>query len=190
MTDYLAAERSERPAMRLERIQRVSGTMSIACLATAFVVVAGPIVYWTVTSGQDLLKDAGLAGRGLALPEASTRVFAMATTAVPALLLVYALINAYRCFKAFATGEILAHRPANFLWRSSVAVALSVAAQPLAGAALSALLSWNGPPGTKTLSLSVGTETLLPLLFAGMIAVVSWVLREAAFVADENSQFI
>lgn len=175
---------------RLGRIRRVSGVMSAGCLALAFLMVIGPILYWALTPGFELLANAKLGGLGHMEPDLLMRFLAILVTAIPIGLLIVGLLNARGCFTAFSEGDILSHRPAACLWRVSVAVGLSAMAQPFAAAALSVLLSWNGPPGTKTLSLSIGTDTLLLLSFAAFIAVVSWVMHEAAVVAAENSQFI
>lgn len=69
-------------------------------------------------------------------------------------------------------------------------VAASAVLKPLAGAALAVLLSWNGPDGAKTLVLAVGSDTLISLLFAGIVAVFAWIMAEAVEISDENDQFV
>jgi hypothetical protein len=62
--------------------------------------------------------------------------------------------------------------------------------KPVAGAALSILLSWQTYATGKTLVVNFGSDALLALLFAGLIAVIAWVMAEAMAIADENAQFV
>ena len=61
---------------------------------------------------------------------------------------------------------------------------------PVGRAALSMLLSWRTYATGKSLVVNLGSDTLLALLFAGLIAVIAWVMAEATAIADENAQFI
>lgn len=51
------------------------------------------------------------------------------------------------------------------------------------------MLSALPPTHTRSLVLNVGSDTLLPLLFAAMVAIIAGVLVEAAEVAAEIDRF-
>ena len=181
---------SQTRGQRLQRIRRLSRFMRVACLLVAASVLVGMAAYWIATPGDQLLASAGLAGRGIAPPDGWTRIFGFVLAMLPAGALIYGLISARNCFVTFENDEAFSPRAATHVWRFAVAVAASAVLQPIAGLALGLLLSWNGPPGSKMLALSFGTGTLVTLIFAGTLAVIAWVLREAADIADENRQFV
>ncbi len=72
----------------------------------------------------------------------------------------------------------------------AIAVFASTLLKPVAGAALSILLSWRTYATGKTLVVTLSSDALLALLFAGLIAVIAWLIAEAMAIADENAQFV
>ena len=61
---------------------------------------------------------------------------------------------------------------------------------PLIGALLSILLSWQTYAQGQSIVIALGSDTLLALLFAGLVAVTAWVMAEANAIADEHAQFV
>jgi hypothetical protein len=181
---------SKTQGQRLQRIRQLSRFMGTACLLVAALVLAGMAVYWFATPGDQLLTQVGLAGRGFVPPDGWTRFAAFFIAMLPAGTLIYGLINARNYFVTFENDEALSVRAATYICRFAMAVGASAILQPLVATALGLLLSWNGPPGTKMLALYLGTDTLVTLIFAGTLAVIAWVLRDAAAIADENRQFV
>ena len=109
---------------------------------------------------------------------------------IPVAVLVYGLINARRCFAGFAAGEFFSLAAADRLRNFAIAVAASSLLEPLSGGALSVLLSINGLSGPRTLRLEIGSETLIMMIFAGTVAIIAWLMAEAAGLAEENEQFV
>jgi hypothetical protein len=82
------------------------------------------------------------------------------------------------------------HNAARSLRGFAFGVGASALLKPLAGAALSLLLSSLSPARTHSLVLNIGSDSLLSLLFAAMVAIIARVLVEAANGAAENEQFV
>lgn len=179
-----------RRAARINRIRSLSRWMAFGCLATSAALTAGMLAYWIATPAPVLLGQSGVPhspDTGLGILQ---RTAALAISMVPLGALIFGLLGARRCFAGLATGRIFTPRSIGGLQAFSLGVAASAVLKPLAGAALAVLLSWNGPDGAKTLVLSIGSDTLISLLFAGIVAVFAWIMAEAVEISDENDQFV
>jgi len=179
-----------RRAARINRIRSLSRWMAFGCLATSAVLTAGMLVYWIATPAPALLGQSGVQHGpdiDLGILERAT---AFAISMVPLGALIFGLLGARRCFAGLATGHIFTPRSIGGLQALSMGVAASAILKPLAGAALVLLLSWNAPERTRTLVLTIGSDTLISLLFAGIVAVFAWIMAEAVEISDENDQFV
>ena len=186
-----AAARHDDPrAIRLHRVRRLSGAMAMASAAVAVLLGAAMLLYWCLTPADTLFRQAGLvlpAPADIGLP---TRLAAFAIGMIPLGALIVGLLSARRCFACFAAGHIFSGAAARGLRGFALGVGASALLKPLAGAALSVLLSALSPAHARSLVLNVGSDTLLSLLFAAMVAIIAGVLVEATEVAAENDQFV
>lgn len=179
-----------RRAARIGRIRSLSRWMAFGCLATSAVLTAGMLVYWIATPASALFDQSGVRHGQEAGLGTLQRAAAFAISMVPLGALIFGLLSARRCFAGLATGRIFTPRTIGGLQALSMGVAASAVLKPLAGAALTVLLSWDNPDGAKTLVLAVGSDTLISLLFAGIVAVFAWIMAEAVEISDENNQFV
>jgi len=175
---------------RMDRIRSLSRIMAIGCLATSILLPAAMLFYWIATPTQTLLDQAGLPGVAPVGIGFSARAVAFVVSMAPLGALVYGLLNARHCFTAFAAGHIFSIGTIGRLRAFSIAVAVAALLKPFVGAVLSVVLSWNEAPGTRTLALTVGSDTLIALIFSGTVAVIAWVMTEAIAISEENKQFI
>jgi hypothetical protein len=175
---------------RRRRIRRWGQWMARICLATGLLLVAGGLGYWLMTPAADLFGEAGLPVERAREVGPIVRFSGFLLSMIPVAVLVYGLINARRCFAGFAAGEFLSLAAADRLRNFAIAVAASSLLEPLSGGALSVLLSINGLSGPRTLRLEIGSETLIMMIFAGTVAIIAWLMAEAAGLAEENEQFV
>lgn len=175
---------------RLRRIRQVSKAMVVACAVVAPLLVAGLLIYWIATPANVVFHHAGLSAEPSASLALWMRLAAFALSMVPLGVLIHGLLCARRAFKRFASGETFSPDAVRGLRSFAVSVAVSSLLKPIAGAALSVLLSATRPDQPRSLVLSVGSDTLLALLFAGTVAVIAWILVEATDIADEYRQFV
>jgi hypothetical protein len=173
----------------LRRVRRLSRGMAILCLLTAVALPLGLLAYWLTMPAEELLRDARLqmAGQEIGWMQ---RLAALVLSAIPLGCLTWGLLQARRCFGAFADGHFFAAEAVYGLRGFAIALFVSALLRPIAGAALSVLLSWGAGPGKRALVIGVSSDVLLSLLFAGMVVVITWVMAEARGLADENAQFV
>lgn len=174
----------------LRRIRRLSGAMATTSTAVAVLLGVAMLLYWYITPADTLFRHAGLAippPTDVGLP---ARLAAFAVAMVPLGALILGLLSARRCFNCFAAGRIFSRDAARSLQGLALGVGASALLKPVAGAALSLLLSALSPGHVHSLVLHVGSDTALSLLFATMVAIIAGVLVEAAEVAAENDQFV
>ncbi|NPU11090.1 DUF2975 domain-containing protein [Bradyrhizobium sp. 83002] len=175
---------------RSHRIRRLSQLMAAGCLVTSGLLATAMVLYWALTPTPTLFSHAGIPNAPATEISLSTRAFAFGIAMVPLGTLIWGLLSGRRCFNAFAAGRIFSRDSIQQLKAFATAVAASALLKPLAGAALSVVLSLPQPTGSKTLALSMGSDTLIALIFAGTVAVIAWVMTEALEIADENKQFV
>ncbi|MBS0246680.1 MAG: DUF2975 domain-containing protein [Proteobacteria bacterium] len=175
---------------RLRRMRVLSAVMAAACITTSALLTAAMAFYWAATPTRTLLSQAGLADSPATELDGAVRALAFVVAMLPLAALIYGLLSARRCFKAFVAGDVFSRRTIGHLMAFAVAIAASAILKPFAGAVLSALLSASTVTGTKTLAFHIGSDTLIALIFAGTFAIIAWVMTEAADLSDENKQFV
>lgn len=177
-------------AGRRHRIRSLSRAMALACRGLAVVLPLLLAVYWFVTSPADLAAGAQVPAIAVGDGDVPLRLSAFVLSLLPMAGLVYGLWQAADCFTGFAEGALFA-RPTTLALRNfAFGMGVWALLTPISGVALSVLLSWGAPAGQRQLVLSIGSNELLVLLFAAMVAIIGWVLAEASVLADENAQFI
>ena len=183
MTDMSAPKRQA-------RIRRLGRWMARICLVTSLLLVTSMLAYWVLTPSADLYDAAGLPHERGGTIGVSIRLFGFTLAMLPLAVLAYGLENARRCFAGFADGRFFSLQADARLRRFAIAAGMSALLQPIAETALSLLLSINGLPGSRTLRLEIGSETLIMIVFAGTVAVIAWLMAEAAMMAEEHEQFV
>ena len=175
---------------RASRIRILSRAMAILCLTAVLALVATMSFYWIATPSPAIFAQAGLAQIASYEIASGTRALGFLVSMVPLGVLVWGLIKAHRCFEALARGHFFSAQAIGGLHAFALGVLVSSLLKPFAGAALFLLLSWSTPSGVTALAFSVGSDTVLALIFAGTVAVIAWIMTEAIAIADENAQFV
>src|SRR5262249_5810614 len=151
----------------------ISGIMANLCILASVLLVVAMAYYWSATPGWTLIADARLVYATPGDFTIATRGVSFLISMVPLGVLIWGLFQARRCFRSLAAGRIFAIETVVGLRRFALAVFFASLLKPVAGAALSMFLSWGGPKGTRMLSISLGSDTLLALLFAGTILIIA-----------------
>jgi len=181
--------RSTRPA-RLARISAISRLLAYACTGISFVLAVGLLAYWLASPDEAILRDAGLTGIAFHPIGWLVRLMALMVSALPLAGLIWGLSRVRRCFNSFAAGRFFTADNVAGLRDLAIAMLASTLLKPLVGALLSILLSWQTYAVGKSVVIAFGSDTLLALLFAGLVAVTAWVMAEANAIADEHAQFV
>ena len=178
------------PLGRFQHIRILSRLLAYLCVGISIVLAAGLVAYWVVSADEVIHLDARLPGIAVHPIGWDIRLASMAISALPLACLIWGLLRVRRCFEAFGQGRFFTLENIHGLRDFAIAVFASTLLKPVAGAALSILLSWQTYATGKTLVVNFGSDALLALLFAGLIAVIAWVMAEAMAIADENAQFV
>lgn len=173
-------------AGRQRRVARLSASTRLAALALAFALPVLTAAYWGLTSGTEIAMAAGLGPRSVEL-DVATRVGAAFLSVLPVLALSWGLYRLAATLKLFAAGQPFAPAAARGLRDFGTGVFACAVLKPIAGAALSVLVTWSGP---KALAVGISSDTLLLLLLGAVMTLLGWALGEAAALAEENAQFV
>jgi hypothetical protein len=192
MTDSATAVPTSDPnrQARLNRIRFFSLTLARGCILLAALLTVGLLFYWFSASTASIAADAQIPQQWLTDLDMGRRAVGFAISFVPLAYLILALMSARRCFGAFAAGNFFGQDAVKGLRNFALGLLASALLKPFSAAALSVLLSPDAPAGQHRLTLGFGSDTILALLAAGIVAIIAWVLAEASALAEENAQFI
>ncbi|MEM9029723.1 MAG: DUF2975 domain-containing protein [Pseudomonadota bacterium] len=179
-----------RASGRAGKVRAVSRVMAMSCLVLSVVIVAAVAGYWLFAPWANIFAAAGLADASRYPVAESTRVIGLGLSLLPVAIIVWGLMQARTCFRAFAAGDVFSAAAAEGLRGFSVGVLVSSLLSPFVKAALTVLLTWNGAPGTRTLAFSLGSDTIIAVFFGATVLVMAWVMSEAVAMADENKQIV
>lgn len=169
----------------------LSTVLAVGCVLLAIVLIA-ITVYIPVTNLQMLIDSLNLQ-KAPTVESLSTfqKVALGVLSCVGTFCQAYGLFSARKCFQSFARREYFTLQVVQglrgfaagmFLWPVS-----SILAKPL----LSFVATMNSTaPGGHEVSVGIGTEQVLTLLFAGILWQIAGVMTSAKRLADENSQFV
>ncbi|RVA21617.1 DUF2975 domain-containing protein [Mesorhizobium sp. M7D.F.Ca.US.004.03.1.1] len=175
---------------RLKRIRLFSLVLAGCFVVLAMLLTVGLLFYWLSVSAGSIAADAQIPQEWLSELGLGRRLIGFAISFVPLACLVFALMAARRCFGAFASGNFFGQGAISNLRYFGLGLLASALLKPVSAAASSVLLSWNAPAGQHRLTLGVDSDTMLALLAACIVAVITWVMAEASALAEENAQFI
>jgi Protein of unknown function (DUF2975) len=174
--------------------QVTSRALAWFCLLLAAMLPLGSLYYMSTHWPFALmaaLGDAALPNRDAALFAATSRqlMIAAAVGMAPVALMSYAMTIAYRCFSGFARGEYFTHAAVRHLRgfaRAMFGAALAcLIVPPLVG-----LIITIGSSGQASLVVSLGSQHLVLLVFAGVVWQMASVMAKAVALAEENAQFV
>lgn len=173
------------------RIARISRLLAGFCL---FLIIVLPIAlagYWAWGDLAELAQRGNLSPAAIQAPvQAWQRVVGGLLGAVPLVFLLLGLWQARRCFTLFAAGQVFTAESVRCLRRFAAWVMVSVVAGFVIGPATSVLLTLNNPPGMRHLAVSIGSDQLFTLFFAGMVWLMAAVIGQGQALAEENATFV
>lgn len=175
----------------LNRIRRAGRVMSGLCSAIIVALPLGLAFIWTN------LEALGPEMIGLSVPEVrfetlttGTLVLGFVVSMIPALVLIYGLIQLRRLFGLYGQGLIFSQRHAIYLRRFALASILSVAVQVVASSLVSVLLTINNPPGSRYLTISITSDQLGTVFLGSVLLVIAWIMVEGSKIAEDNAQIV
>ncbi len=175
----------------LARVRRVSRFMAGLSLVVAALIVLLDVLVWldpaAVEAGaRDLLPDPALLIE--ITPLAWTVAFVLTQLLIA--LLVYALWQAFRLFRAFGRGEVFTPEAGDRLRRIGAAFVVVPFAEVLGTGVTSTLLTLGNPEGQRAVAISVEPVHVILGLAGGLVLVIGWVMAEAARLSSDLEQIV
>ncbi|MGX1198472.1 DUF2975 domain-containing protein [Parvibaculum sp. MBR-TMA-1.3b-4.2] len=186
--------RSSTATKRRARIRRVSRIMEWVLLATILALPVLLAIGWAMVDrpgGDGLLADfvsREIAGNGpLSVQD---RVLGFLASLVPLSVILIGLRHLRALFSQYSDGTIFG--PANARHFRGLAIALLcwVPAQFVGDALASLAVSLDNAPGHRFISLGLSSSDLALTLIGATVLILSWVMVEAAEIADDNARII
>lgn len=175
--------------------QGLSKLVARACLALAILLPIAAIAGIWQTSPSGLLGQMGIHlpsdYRLDTLPMATWQhVAAVCISLLPVSAVTYALWRAHQCFSGFVRGETFSLATVRHLRGFAAGLLVSSSAGLLAPTAIVWFLTFGAPAGQRVLTVSLGAQQLLMLLFSGIVWQMGHAMTRAVELAEDNAQII
>ena len=165
-----------------------------ACALLAVALPLAVLYQLVATPTEGLLLRAGvsLTAMQLAMLDVALwqRMTAVLLGMLPVSCAAYGLVCATRCFSGFSQAEYFSLRTVRYLRGFAAGIFASVVAGFVVSLLITVVLTAGAPAGQKALALSLGSNELITLLFAGMVWQIAAVMAKAVALAEENAQFV
>ncbi|MDI1239277.1 MAG: DUF2975 domain-containing protein [Polaromonas sp.] len=175
-------------------VQRLNSAFAWVCALLAVALPLAVLYQLVTTSTEGLLLRSGVSLTALQAAmldvELWQRMLVVVLGMVPVCCASYGLVCAMRCFSGFSQSEYFSLRNVRYLRGFAAGVFASVVAGFFGAMAISVVLTLGAPAGQRALSLGLGSNELLTLLFAGMVWQIAAVMAKAVALAEENAQFV
>lgn len=177
------------PDQPLDRIRAIGRIMQPAVTAAAVLL---PVALVAVTLLWPDLMLRGPELQAMRIP----RLFIPGWVGVPALMILavpvgilsWGLWQLRAFFAEQRSGRVFTPEAARRLRRFAGALLASAILQPLASAALSALVSWSA--GYPAVHLGLSSHDLFAILVGGLMLAVAHVIEEGVRLTEENASFV
>lgn len=174
----------------LTRLNRLSKIAVVASFVSALVIAGWLVALW-VEPGLIETKMAELSAAPALNPLTSDRIIlgGIIVMLTP-VILVLELIEVGRLFMLFATGRVFDHKvPVRLRRLGSMTMALALVGV-VTRTAMTLVVTSVNPPGTRQLTLGIGSDELLALVAGFLFFALSLVMAEALRLARENESFV
>ena len=175
--------------------QGLSRILAWACLLLAVLLPVAAFSSSLQNSAVDMLVQMGIrlpSGASLqSLPIALWQQgLAVAVSLLPVSAAAYALWRAHQCFSGFVRAEVFSVATVRHLRGFAAGLLVSSIAGLVAPTAIVWLLTLNAPAGGRVLTISLGAQQLLMLLFSGIVWQMGHAMTRAVELAEDNAQII
>jgi hypothetical protein len=174
------------PPAALARLgRRIQWLVQFYLCALVFGLTAATLLHPALLAHQPALAGLGLDPGNL---DRAGRVAALASLAVPALPLLYAVAEALVLCRLMRRGALFTAAVPLHLRRMGIALVAAGALQPVGGALLSLVVSRAA--GERHLSIALSSDPVGVAVIGAVLIAVAAGAREAVRLADENSRFV
>ena len=176
------------PALQV-RLRRMAMLVRILILIGAFSSIAGTFWVWVLPGhAAATIKEAASVNIGtLAL---RYQVLGGLWSCLPLCIVLLGLLRLWQLFGEYACARVFSHRALVSLRGFARCMLVMGFVEPLYGAVLSVLMTWDRAPGTRELNMGFDTDNFAVVLVGAVMLAISTVMAEAARVAEDNAGFV
>ena len=116
----------------------------------------------------------------------TTRLFGMTASLMLYSIIMYALSVLIQLFKNYENNEIFSLKNSHHYQHLSYCIFYWVVGSIIHNTLISLILSYNNPPGERMIMISFAGMDFVMLLLGMAVLIISWVMKEAYLLADEN----
>ncbi len=173
----------------------LSRILAWACLGLAVALPLATLGGVLQISPVDMLVQMGIrlpSGASLeSLPIAAWQHgLAVCISLLPVGAVAYALWRAYQCFSGFARGDVFSLATVQHLRGFAAGLLVASGAGVAVPTLIVLLLTLDAPAGGRVLTISLGSQQLLMLLFSGIVWQMGQTMTRAVEIAEDNAQII
>ncbi len=170
----------------MNRIQHVSSIFRFLFTALIFFIPIITLMYW-------LFFNQLPAGFTIELPVITnqtlpfnTLLMALLVSMIPMSVAIYGAINLKELFKLYEEAVIFSKKNVNCIRRLGYTLILWVVANFIFVVLISGVLTFNNPPRERSIVAQLGASDIGALIIGAVIVLISWVMKEAARLKDEQ----
>ncbi len=174
----------------INRIQRVSGIFRFLFAALIFFIPIVTLMYW-------LLFNYLPTGFTTELPVAvnqtlslNTLLIALLVSIIPMSVAIYGVINLKVLFKLYEEAIVFSEKNVNCIRRLGYTLIFWVVANFVFVVLISIVLSFNKLPGERIIVAQLGVSDIGTLIIGAVIVLISWVMKEASRLEDEQAHTV
>lgn len=179
------------PVLAASRLRRFSAAMALVTTIGMVLIAVAMVLVFLIPEWTRTFLTSRVGQSGAALPLTPGRLVAgAAVTAVPIGVLLYGLWQARALFRDFAAGRVFTPDAARRLHLFAGAVLAQALLGPASSTGLLLAFTLGNPPGQRLLGIALSVNDYVALIVGGVLLAISWVMVEAARIADEHARFI
>lgn len=116
----------------------------------------------------------------------STKLIGCLVDAIPLIFIELILFFLIKLFKLYEQAEIFSIQNVNYIKKIGKALLLNRILKFICNGILSALLTWNNPPGSRAITLTVTDMHIGLILTSFLIILIGWIMAEGCQLREEQ----
>lgn len=174
----------------INRIQRVSGTFRLLFTVLIFFIPIVTLMYWMLFNYlPDGLTTELPVKVSQALP-LKTLLLAFLVSLIPISVAIYGAINLKELFKLYERAIIFSERNVNCFRRLGYTLISWVFANLIFVVLISIVLTFSNLPGERVMVAQFGVSDVGTLIIGAVVLLVSWVMKEASKLENEQAHTV
>lgn len=171
----------------IKRIQRVSGKFRLLFTVLIFFIPVVTLMYWLFFNYLPVGFTTELpVVVSQALP-LKTLMLAFLVSLIPASVAIYGIFNLKELFRLYEKAIVFSERNVNCFRSLGYTLIYWVIANLIFVMLISVVLTFNNSPGDRMMVAQFGITDIGTLIIGAVVVLVSWVMKEASKLENEQS---